>query len=50
MSTYVVGDEAKIFAALQEAFERASITGHVVMTITLSNACPVPDWPGNATP
>ena len=43
MSTYVVGDEAVIFAALQEAFARASRNGHVVMTVTLSNACPIPD-------
>ena len=43
MSTYVVGDDAAIFAALQEAFGRASTLGHVVMTVTLSNACPIPD-------
>lgn len=43
MSTYVVGEDHAIFAALQEAFARASATGHVVMTVTLSNACPIPD-------
>lgn len=43
MSTYVVGDDAAIFAALQDGFERASAMGHVVMTVTLSNACPLPD-------
>lgn len=43
MSTYVVGDEAVVFAALQEAFAQASRNGHVVMTVTLSNACPIPD-------
>ena len=43
MSTYVVGEAATIFAALQEAFARASATGHVVMTVTVSNACPIPD-------
>lgn len=45
MSTYVVGDDADLFAALQEAFARASALGHVVMTVTLSNACPIPDRP-----
>ena len=43
MSTYVVGDEAALFAALEVAFGRAAETGHVVMTVTLSNACPIPD-------
>ena len=42
MSTYVVGEEDAIFAALREAFARAATTGHVVMTVTLSNACPIP--------
>ncbi len=43
MSTYVVGDDAAVFAALQDAFTRASGTGHVVMTVTISNTCPIPD-------
>jgi uncharacterized protein YqgV (UPF0045/DUF77 family) len=43
MSTYVVGEDQVVFAALQEAFARASGMGHVVMTVTLSNACPIPD-------
>ena len=42
MSTYVVGEDAAIFAALQEAFANASRTGHVVLTIAVSNACPIP--------
>lgn len=42
MNTYVVGEQDTIFAALREAFARASATGHVVMTVTLSNACPIP--------
>ena len=42
MSTYAVGEEDAIFAALREAFSRAAATGHVVMTVTLSNACPIP--------
>ena len=41
MSTLVTGDAQAIFAALYEAFVAAATTGHVVMTATLSNACPV---------
>ena len=41
MSTLVTGDVKVIFSALQEAFAHAAETGHVVMTVTLSNACPV---------
>jgi uncharacterized protein YqgV (UPF0045/DUF77 family) len=43
MSTYVVGEADSIFAALHEAFVQVAATGHVVMTMTVSNACPVPD-------
>jgi len=42
MSTLVWGDEEKVFKALQEAFREASLTGEVVMVVTLSNACPLP--------
>jgi uncharacterized protein YqgV (UPF0045/DUF77 family) len=41
MSTVVTGEVARVFAALQEAFVRAAATGDVVLTVTLSNACPV---------
>jgi hypothetical protein len=41
MSTLVTGDAEVVFAALQEAFAKAAALGHVVMTVTLSNACPV---------
>ena len=41
MSTAVTGEVATIFAALQQAFVRAAATGDVVITVTLSNACPV---------
>jgi uncharacterized protein YqgV (UPF0045/DUF77 family) len=41
MSTVVTGEVATIFAALQEAFVRAAASGDAVMTVTLSNACPV---------
>lgn len=43
MSTYVVGENESVFAALRDAFAQASATGHVVMTVTVSNACPIPD-------
>ncbi len=41
MSTVVTGEAATIFAALHEAFGRAAEAGQVVMTVTVSNACPV---------
>ena len=43
MSTYVVGEDDAIFTALREAFAQASSMGHVVLTVTVSNACPLPD-------
>ena len=43
MSTIVTGAANTVFAALGEAFLRATASGHVVMNITVSNACPVPD-------
>jgi len=41
MNTIVTGEAKEVFGALQEAFDRAAATGHVVMTVTVSNACPV---------
>lgn len=41
MSTSVSGDAEALFRALQDAFARAADYGHVVMTVTLSNACPL---------
>jgi len=43
MSTLVWGEGQAVFAALQEAFHRAAERGDVVMTVTLSNACPSPE-------
>jgi uncharacterized protein YqgV (UPF0045/DUF77 family) len=43
MSTMVTGEADAIFAALREGFARAAAAGHVVMTVTVSNACPV-EW------
>jgi uncharacterized protein YqgV (UPF0045/DUF77 family) len=45
MSTLVWGEEQAIFAALEEAFRRAAERGDTVMTVTLSNACPMPEEP-----
>ena len=42
MSTIVVGESDAIFAALGEAFAETARTGEVVMTVTVSNACPLP--------
>jgi uncharacterized protein YqgV (UPF0045/DUF77 family) len=41
MSTLVTGEADVLFAALRQAFLRAAGTGHVVMSVTLSNACPL---------
>ena len=41
MSTMVTGEAATIFSALAEAFVQAGALGHMVMTVTVSNACPV---------
>lgn len=42
MSTVVWGDDETVFPALLDAFRQAAAQGHVVMVITVSNACPVP--------
>ncbi len=41
MSTIVSGEDAVIFSALRDAFAKAAELGEVVMTFTVSNACPV---------
>jgi uncharacterized protein YqgV (UPF0045/DUF77 family) len=41
MSTLVSGDAESLFDALRDGFKRAVATGPVVMTVTISNACPV---------
>jgi uncharacterized protein YqgV (UPF0045/DUF77 family) len=41
MSTVVAGDATVLFAALRDGFDRAAQLGHVVLTITVSTACPV---------
>jgi uncharacterized protein YqgV (UPF0045/DUF77 family) len=46
MSTVATGDSAELFAALRDGFERAAESGEVVLTVTVSNTCPVPRAPG----
>lgn len=41
MSTTVTGESDLIFAALSEAFANAAEIGQIVMTIAVSNACPI---------
>jgi len=41
MSTLVVGEAATVFDALRDGFSAAARQGHLVMTVTVSNACPV---------
>jgi uncharacterized protein YqgV (UPF0045/DUF77 family) len=41
MSTHVTGPADAVFTSLHEAFLRAANAGQVVMTITISNACPI---------
>jgi len=40
MSTLVTGDSERVFCALREGFQKASLRGQVVMVVTLSNGCP----------
>jgi uncharacterized protein YqgV (UPF0045/DUF77 family) len=41
MSTTVTGEVPAVFGALELAFTQAGALGHVVMVVTVSNACPV---------
>jgi uncharacterized protein YqgV (UPF0045/DUF77 family) len=43
MSSLITGEDERVFAALKEAFQAVSQHGDVVMVVTLSNACPVPE-------
>ena len=43
MSSIISGDASILFPALQEAFETVSEDSQIVMTLKISNACPVPD-------
>jgi uncharacterized protein YqgV (UPF0045/DUF77 family) len=41
MSTMIIGEHEKVFAALGKAFAQAAEDGELVMSATISNACPV---------
>lgn len=43
MHTEVIGGTEEVFAAVQAAFEAAAEAGGTVMTVTVSNACPLPE-------
>jgi tRNA-Thr(GGU) m(6)t(6)A37 methyltransferase TsaA len=44
MSTLISGDLTDVFKSLQRAFEKTALDGvDLVMTVTLSNACPAPE-------
>jgi uncharacterized protein YqgV (UPF0045/DUF77 family) len=42
MSTMITGDDAEVFDALRHVFARLAVQGPVVMTLAVSNACPLP--------
>ncbi len=48
LQTELAGDEDAVFAALRDAFRAAAAHGGVVMTVSVSNACPVPGAPDRA--
>ena len=48
MSTYVTGETDAVLDGLKQAFAAAAREAHVVMTVTLSNACPLPEQIGEA--
>jgi uncharacterized protein YqgV (UPF0045/DUF77 family) len=41
MSSLVSGPDEALFAALKDAFQQTAAQGDIVMSLTLSNACPV---------
>jgi uncharacterized protein YqgV (UPF0045/DUF77 family) len=43
MSTLVMGTADQVFAALRGAYDAAASTGAAVVTVTVSNACPLPE-------
>jgi len=42
MSTVVWGDDEVVWEALRDGFGRATALGGAVLTLTVSNACPLP--------
>jgi len=41
MSSLVSGPDEALFAAIKEAFQQTASQGDIVMSLTLSNACPI---------
>lgn len=50
MTTLVTGTVHDMFGALRCAYDAAASTGPVVMTVTVSNACPIPSDDGDRAP
>ena len=50
MNTELAGDEEAVFGALREAFRAAASVGGVVMSVSVSNACPVDLSPRSGGP
>lgn len=46
MSTVVWGEESAVWQALREGYAAVAALGPVVMQVTVSNACPLPETPG----
>jgi uncharacterized protein YqgV (UPF0045/DUF77 family) len=44
MSTLVWGEDSVVCSSLQRAYAAALAHGPAVLQITLSNACPLPEW------
>lgn len=43
MSSVISGEDKAVFFALQSAYQHAAANGRVVMVVTYSNACPLPE-------
>jgi uncharacterized protein YqgV (UPF0045/DUF77 family) len=43
MSTLLIGDDESIFTALRSVFQQTTQQGRVVMVVTFSNGCPLPE-------
>ena len=43
MGTTITGESGRVFAALARAFSAARNTGPTVMTVTVTDACPLPE-------
>ena len=43
MSSLVSGDDEVLFTAIKDVFRKSAENGDMVMAVTFSNACPVPE-------